>query len=382
MSQDDDFEDVELGGHANSRGGRKTVIILGAGASAADGAPVQSELFRDYFRSTAIQGRVGAGMKYLLELYFRQIWDIDIAGNLSEVRFPTFEEALGIIDIADSRKESFRGIGDDPHGTATQEMRNHLTTLIVLILDEKLKDHYPNHVQLLRSLRGAGCLEQVVFISLNYDILIDNAIEDVARRHVEQRVPDYAVDFTPRPHSAGRPFPVANVLLKLHGSLNWLYCPTCNKLELFVHHKIAAEIASGRWRCSVCNGLQAPIIIPPTFFKVMSNFYLQQIWKRAEDELKKAARIVFCGYSFPDADMHIKYLLKRAEVNRPEGQAPPEVFIVNRPDDRLVEQHRENPERKRYERFFKDKDRVHWTALSFQGFAADPQLVEDRAQWL
>ena len=54
----------------------------------------------------------------------------------------------------------------------------------------------------------------------------------------------------------------------------------------------------------------------------------------------------------------------------------------NRSDDRPAEQHRENAERTRYERFFKDKDRIHWTGLSFHQFAADPQLVEDSRQWL
>jgi hypothetical protein len=32
--------------------------------------------------------------------------------------------------------------------------------------------------------------------------------------------------------------------------------------------------------------------------------------------LRKVNQVVFCGYSFPDADIHIKYLLKRAQTNR------------------------------------------------------------------
>ena len=110
----------------------------------------------------------------------------------------------------------------------------------------------------------------------------------------------------------------------------------------------------------------------------MSNFYLQQIWKRAEDELKQASRIVFCGYSFPDADMHIKYLLKRAEVNR-TGEAP-EVFIVNEHKGKKKQQR--EMEMDRYMRFFRQKDKVHWTKLSFEKFAANPTLIEDKSKWL
>ena len=123
------------------------------------------------------------------------------------------------------------------------------------------------------------------------------------------------------------------------------------------------------------------IIIPPTFFKVMSNFYLQQIWKRAEEELMKADRIVFCGYSFPDADMHVKYMMKRAEINR-EDDRPLEVYVVNRPPKRRTATHRKSEERSRYERFFKSKGLFHWTKLSFEQFAKKPSLIEDKSQWL
>jgi hypothetical protein len=69
-----------------------------------------------------------------------------------------------------------------------------------------------------------------------------------------------------------------------------------------------------------------PMIIPPTYFKVMESLHLRQVWWRAEQALITADRIVFCGYSLPDADMHVKYLMKRAEVNRPQ---PPDVYVVN-----------------------------------------------------
>ena len=236
------------------------------------------------------------------------------------------------------------------------------------------------HIRLVQQLREVRQLCSTVFVSLNYDIIIDNVIGQASIQVGEHRIPDYAVTFTPPPHRGGTPFPRASLLLKLHGSLNWLFCPRCNSLSLFPHHKVAADLPGGPWRfrCQACHGLQVSIIIPPTFYKVMSNFYLQQIWKRAEGELMKADRIVFCGYSFPDADMHVKYLLKRAEVNRAGG--PPGVFIINEPQDKKPTDR--EAEQARYMRFFRDKGRVHWTRLSFEQFAANPQAIEDQSQWL
>jgi hypothetical protein len=353
----------------------KTVIVLGAGASKADGAPLQGELFQEYFASTALRERVDPNMQEGLRKFFKELWGIDvIAADSSYQRFPTFEETLGLLEIAYTRCEFFRGFSStDVHNTQGQELRSYLVELIGLILDEKLRESMSHHRTLIASLERLDQLGSTVFLSLNYDILIDNSIG----RMVSNTIPEYGVEFTPKPHQNEEPFGRSSLLLKLHGSLNWLFCPTCNALSLFPHHKAVSELpgAPHRFRCSNCRGLRVPIIVPPTFFKIMSNFYLQQIWKRAEEELKEARRIIFCGYSFPDADIHFKYLLKRAEVNR--NSEPPSVFVVNRPNESSKENYQNAEEKVRYERFFCRKDLVHFTELSFQEFAADPCKVED-----
>jgi len=87
----------------------------------------------------------------------------------------------------------------------------------------------------------------------------------------------------------------------------------------------------------------------------MSNYFLQQIWREAERTLTQCSTLVFCGYSFPDADMHIKYLLKRVEVNR---GTTPQIFIFNSHDGKSGCE--KDAEEKRYQRFFLDKSKVHY----------------------
>jgi len=365
----------------------KTVVVLGAGASKADGAPLQSELLRGYFESYQHrpEGEMFHDRDRELATYFDLLWGIDVDhGDMKRESFPTFEEALGLLELAHARGEFFKGFsGLDQQTTRGQELRSHLTALIALFLEERLRQTQVHHRALVASLQRAGVLARTVFLSLNYDILIDNAIEHHSAEQGTHALSDYGVEFASVPHRGGAAFPRASLLLKLHGSLNWLFCPTCNGLWLFPHHKVAAGVPGGPAYtvCPACHEPRVPIIIPPTFFKVMSNFYLQQIWKRAEDELKQADRIVFCGYSFPDADMHFKYLLKRAEVNRSDD-CPLEVYVVNRPPERSEEEHKAAEERSRYERFFRRKDLVHWTRLSFEQFAKNPTLIEGPSQWL
>ena len=91
----------------------------------------------------------------------------------------------------------------------------------------------------------------------------------------------------------------------------------------------------------------------------MSNPFIQEIFLKADKVLREAERIYICGYSFPDADMHIKYLFKRAEIFRGET---PEIFVINKPKD-------DSPEKKQFMRFFKDKKKVHYRGLAFEEFS-------------
>ncbi|MFZ5993500.1 MAG: SIR2 family protein [Thermodesulfobacteriota bacterium] len=339
------------------------IIFLGAGASACEGAPLQGDLFREYFRSCQIErdDRLNNEMDQRLVEFFEIFFGIDIkSGVLDNVSFPTFEEILGMLELALNREESFKDYNLTPDKPRIQRIREDLIFLIAIILDKKLRGKAKYHKKLINRLKIK--LSKTVFVSLNYDILIDNALVDL---HPSYDL-DYGVEFTnfEKPSDWKRPRTQKAVCLyKLHGSLNWLYCPTCISLTLTPKEKRVATLVFNPQICDVCGSEMAPIIIPPTFFKVMSNFYLQEIWRKAENALKQVKRIFFCGYSFPDADIHIKYLLKRVEIN---SGSTPEIFIINNHEG--ISDYQRESEELRYKRFFKNSYKVHYTDQSFENF--------------
>ena len=75
-----------------------------------------------------------------------------------------------------------------------------------------------------------------------------------------------------------------------------------------------------------------------------------------------------CGYSFPDADMNIKYLLKRAQTNR---DIPLKVTVINNPPGKRDAEIAH--EKDRYARFLGGT--VEYTDKSFQEFADNPLAV-------
>lgn len=232
---------------------------------------------------------------------------------------------------------------------------------MAIIIDNKLRvgGDESHHKKLVKRLDEQKTLSKTAFISLNYDILIDNALTDCYQSYDL----DYGVEFTNSDDSWKKPRPEKSIsLYKLHGSLNWLYCPTCISLKLTPKEKSVPKLVFKSEECK-CGSEMIPIIIPPTFFKVMSNFYLQQIWYKSEIALRQAKKIIFCGYSFSDADIHVKYLLKRAEINN--GNTP-EIYIINSHSNKTGKEKKD--EKEKYKRFFNVKEKVHYIDQSFQDF--------------
>jgi SIR2-like domain len=372
-----------------------TAIFLGAGASAAEGAPMQKDLFKIYFKSVANlpplppEGLVHSEIQMKSELseFFRLIFNIDVqvkSEALETTTFPIFEEALGVLDLAELRRESLKNFDLEDvgsYGNRIRLIRQFLILAMAKAIAVSLGQIKDLHLTLVTKLRDLNLLPGTVFVSTNYDLLIDNALINA---RLDDETPgkwlDYGVDFSNFDLPTGlpqawrywhRPHPEAIKLFKLHGSLNWLYCSTCNSLTLTSGFKgVVALITNARdevFKCLVCGSIMSPIIVPPTFYKDMSRVFLSLTWNRAEASLRQADHIIFCGYSFPDADIHLKYLLKRVQTNRPADK-PLRFTVINNHPDKKPEQSKD--EKERFTRFLGPS--IKYTDASFEEFAGDP----------
>jgi len=348
----------------------ENLIFLGAGASHSEGVSIQAHLFKDFFITYANvnNGKINK-IKQNIQNFFSTFFGFDL--QLSEQvnkDFPTFEEVLGILDLSIQKNEGFRNF------QYVSKIREDLITLIALTIEKKLSAVPNYHNILLRRLKRENELLKTSFISLNYDIIIDNRLtEQYPEYHL-----DYGIDFINYEEAEQakkngiynaedywiRPNPKKAIkLFKLHGSFNWLYCPVCLNIKLTPKEKSVSKIMIMPQKCDVCSGSLTYIIIPPSYFKVMSNHYLRQVWFEAEKSLRDIKKIYFCGYSFPDADIHIKYLLKRIELSL---QNKLKIYIINWHENKT--EYQAKLEKQRYLRFFKDKNIIHYKKLSFQDF--------------
>jgi SIR2-like domain len=348
-------------------------IFLGAGASCAEGAPSQGRLFADYFSSKDFRASK-TKMDRELAAFFLEMFKLDVKRrDIANATFPTFEEVLGLTDLAIMRKEAFRHFDIENRDRNSGRLRfvaQYLVFLVAKVLHAKLADRATLHRQLVTALRTGNELLNTAFVSTNYDILIDNALTEQRGHDIYV---DYGVEFRnfDWPDNWERPQRGRSVsLFKPHGSLNWLFCPTCDELEITPKEKgvvtrLISEFADKK--CLECGSVYSPMIVPPTFYKDLNNVFLSSIWNRTDVTLRKVKHIIFCGYSFPDADIHIKYLLKRAQTNR---DIPLKVTVINNHPHKKPSEIEQ--EKDRYARFL---GQVDYTNKSFEEFAADPVAV-------
>jgi len=147
------------------------------------------------------------------------------------------------------------------------------------------------------------------------------------------------------------------ILLKLHGSFNWLVCKN-RKCEMY--NKIKPPFQARRykllrlrecWSCSCCgNNKLEPQIVPPVSNKLIhKNSFLKNQWLLAREKLLEVDELVFIGYSFPPTDFYTEWLFR--QLNFFEEPKKLNIVVVNPEYGK-----RNSLVTKRYNRIFKSHD--------------------------
>ncbi|RDY25882.1 hypothetical protein CHL78_015950 [Romboutsia weinsteinii] len=351
----------------------KLAIFLGAGASAAEHSPIQDELFSEYFKHMKNKD-CDNDMNCELYRFFKQMFNIDvIEDDVEKIEFPTFEEVLGILDLAEQRRECFKNFeleAINRKSDGIRYLKQYLILLMAKAIHNTADNNHKYHTLLVENLLKSDLLIDTTFISANYDIHLDNTIASVYSDKNHPIMLDYGVNFTnfDKEDKWRKPKDPSVKLYKVHGSLNWLYCPICNSLTLTPYEGGVMRLLSDidEAKCLECGETTRPIIIPPTFFKNISNVFISTVWMETERALREADALIFCGYSFPDADIHIKYMIKRVQTSR--KKAPLKVMVFNNYQNKPETSQKK--EESRYKRFLGSD--VIFTNNSFQDFSKDP----------
>lgn len=331
------------------------VLILGAGATRACGGPLTDEILPQAFKGSLDVKRVKPLEEFLVDTFHvphdRRARDV----------YPPLPLLLSLIDTSlalEHPLSSQRSI------QRLREVRSAIEYAIFAVIHQMLFAWATFHYSLIFSLFVADnrLRHQPRIISLNYDVLIDNALLEFGRGF-GFKPPDYGCDI-----EIDRGWDATfGVLLKLHGSLNWAYCPGCHYLQLdtidkgggIIWTRKLIDLYTVERTCQRCNHTLHPVLVTPTAHKTYSNPHIQSVWYRAEKELRRADEVYFVGYSLPSEDVEVIHLLKRGT----QHLAPNKMTVVDLDPDRRTLH--ENPVGRRYAALFGE---VNWSPLGLEGW--------------
>jgi NAD-dependent SIR2 family protein deacetylase len=310
---------------------RDVLFVFGAGASIADGAPSQKDILPiilDGRDDEISNSQLGREVKKFIDSNF----------FISSDSYPSLEAVFGYMDYFINAKE---GLGGSLTTEKIYEIRSSLVKLIHYVIGKSRKESKGIYRKFWESVKVYS--RNISVITMNYDTLLDEAFDFLYPDYgyIDYCIPlmnyDHYPDIDPfnwwvNPREpvpkweGGDPKPIK--IIKIHGSLNWKYCNCCNQVLLtpwdteidlnskgFLRYEYAScenpETRSYEYICPLDNTKFITLIVPPSHIKELNNPIINRLMDESAREIRVSKKIVFVGYSFPEADVHIKALFKK-----------------------------------------------------------------------
>ncbi len=308
----------------------RPIVVLGAGATKASGGPLTAEILPRAFTLQEVLQR--EDFYPILERFLVENFHLPSDANArGPEHFPPLPLLISLIDTAIDRKDNW---GPQWPADRVEEVRDALQYVMFALLEHDLRNIAANPTgDLFRELFHGSNAPPTV-ISLNYDIIADNSLISLGGDF-----PDYGCDIATDMYR--QRVSADSRLYKLHGSLNWLHCPACHRLDvgmsesgrymtktldaLYSEEQQAGLDLHSRYTCHgspclTCGTYVRPVMITPTHMKDYRNPHVSRVWFLADQALRSADRAIIVGYSLPDDDVDVIYLLKRGLAHLPPDQ--------------------------------------------------------------
>lgn len=361
-----------------------TVIVFGAGATKDCGGPLTNEIVPEAFASplplVLQQSSIDLLRKFLDDCF------IQPGQSKLPQDYPGLPLLLSLLDTAIDRKEP---MGSNWPTDELVKVRQAIEAAIFAVLDFRSpQSETSSYARLLELAFPTGSLSEAVVISLNYDIILDLAMFDLCNQRKPGSAPSYGCDIKTESYQSKEQW---GKLLKIHGSVNWMYCSQCHHLEIGWSSRSGAPRSIGtlfflpleeqynnRALCPECKTQMRPILITPTHRKDYRNPHLARIWYEAERALQQANRVIFVGYSLPDDDVEVIYLLKRGLTSW-EPIKPQQITVIEKDD--LNRQINVHPVGQRYRALFGKgidfhvEGFSHWLTSCVPGLPSPPPVL-------
>ena len=277
----------------------KTVFILGAGASISHSQgnfPSYNDFFSKARTLNLINDKNSGEVldKYKgLRNYILNVIKTDI---LSEKSTVDIEMLMTFIDIE---------IENTDNRESYQIYKKRLLEIIIMLFEElsnNLKAKKGDYNDFVENIK-----DNHTVITFNWDLLLDRILKDKKQYDNlnDLILSEMNLIAFNRPINS-KLLSNNGYYLKLHGSIDWQYCPNSN---CDANNKIL--ISEGNV-CGRCFKHFNRLIIPPIINKQYKTYpFIEKLWTLASIQLEAAQEVVIWGYRLPPTDFYSNWLLSK-----------------------------------------------------------------------
>lgn len=297
-----------------------TVYILGAGASAA--SEFELPVMRGFFASPIFDEKY----KYLypyIKKYFNHIATIDI----------NVEELITHLEIS---LEKYRYSDVETHMSCQKDLLNYITERLSIQKEALCRYHEMLYKKLIPN-------DSV--LTLNYDCIFEQSTRSAGD---PQTPSDYLIRsmkllgfnqfYTEQPVVLERVEYQMGFYIKLHGSIDWLYCPSeiCVNHQNFQVFPFWGEATLRKQPgepCDICGSPLQRVIVMPTMKKSFDNYpKLGFLWETAFRKLKECNRLILIGTSLAVSDYYLTWLIRETSIGKDDFT----VVVVNSTEEPVI----------------------------------------------
>jgi len=296
----------------------KVTFLLGAGASAPSGIPTVDKLLSELWKRARKIGREDLDRlaKWCSERGITNIEDLLTAAYISNfaARSPNITSLLdyfifsGGQELSEEEKYIMRRSktprSAEINVSSISFLQDTLQTLFGLLTSTMISaSPNPTHGAIVDFMKQH---KNTSIITTNYDGCMDEAL-------LRNEIP---IKGTITGENENNPDAIQ--LIKMHGSINWAYCDSCQDVREFDLLELKEAYEKDRFSypvmgiCKNCGGLRRPLLVPPLSFKFLMFPNLIDIWNSASQSIQDADYLIIVGYSFSEADTYITKIISRS----------------------------------------------------------------------
>lgn len=326
---------------------RTHVYVVGAGFSKYAGLPLQLDFTEAMLAPRSDKAHPMQPLIAHLGQFIHDAFDHNESAKAKH--WPNLEDVFTNIDLA---ANTGHHLGATHAPSKLRMTRRVLLARMMYMLNERYIEAEKNKAadwKKLDSFFKDLDIDHSAFISINWDTVIERRL---AERHgldnFDYRCGAIAASFQGKSSVIKERVLAEDAkkapVVKIHGSVNWLYCDNCRQLYWFSANdairvamqlitpeeagKLKLKKAEGcaKWRRLNCTTVPLTTRIATfSFLKALDFPMFERSWLSAEHLLRSADKWVFIGYSLPGADYEFKHLLKRVQLSR---KTPPEFVVI------------------------------------------------------